>query len=304
VAANRRELDLYLRGFKGLRVLQSLCEGGYARQIRQIILDRETNVARDYSEDIVTLARKYQIHTQDHGKQLNGPLAPAGLSLAVGWRFKLDVPSLLVMHDSPLPRYRGFNPLVSMLINGEEVLGATLLKATDEIDAGCIIAQKKLRISYPCRVEQAMGIIGDLYVELVMDLMRRDSIEHLTGREQDHAASTYSLWRDDLDYFVDWTKSASELERFVDAVSFPYSGAKTLCERHTMRILRAKAWPDIKIENRVEGKIFCIDEGCPIVVCRVGLLRLEEIVDDKTAISLLPWQTFKQRFCSGSARGL
>ena len=39
--------------------------------------------------------------------------------------------NLIVFHDSLLPKYRGFAPLVSQLINGEEYLGVTAIFTND-----------------------------------------------------------------------------------------------------------------------------------------------------------------------------
>ena len=48
------------------------------------------------------------------------------IMIAAGWRWLLpSTEKLIVLHDSLLPRYRGFNPLVSQLIDKEERLGVT-----------------------------------------------------------------------------------------------------------------------------------------------------------------------------------
>jgi methionyl-tRNA formyltransferase len=51
-------------------------------------------------------------------------------NIAISWRWMLKVSNLIVIHDSLLPKYRGFSPLVNMLINGEDTLGVTVLFAT------------------------------------------------------------------------------------------------------------------------------------------------------------------------------
>jgi methionyl-tRNA formyltransferase len=61
----------------------------------------------------------------------------------------LDVP-LVVFHDSILPQYRGFNPLVSALINGDSRVGVTAM-GTDEFDKGDIIGQRTIAINIPSK---------------------------------------------------------------------------------------------------------------------------------------------------------
>ena len=58
-----------------------------------------------------------------------------------------DKSKLIVFHDSVLPKLRGFNPLVTSLINGYEEIGVTVLYGTEDFDRGEIILQKKVNIT-------------------------------------------------------------------------------------------------------------------------------------------------------------
>jgi methionyl-tRNA formyltransferase len=53
------------------------------------------------------------------------------------------------MHDSLLPKYRGFAPLPNALINGEREVGVTALFASEEYDMGDIVCQRRLAVEYP-----------------------------------------------------------------------------------------------------------------------------------------------------------
>ncbi len=68
------------------------------------------------------------------------------------------------------------------------------------------------------------------------------------------AAATYSLWRDEADYRIDWHRDSTYLRRFVDALGVPYRGASTLLGGQLCRVLAAEAAPDVVIENRAPGK--------------------------------------------------
>jgi len=104
------------------------------------------------------------------------------------------------------------------------------------------------------------------------------------------------LWRDDQDYQIDWTRPADEIRRFIDAVGSPYLGAATRLKDVRARILEADVVEDARIENRTPGKVFAIEDSKPIVVCGTGLLRVIDLVDDKSRVSLLPLSSLRVRF--------
>jgi methionyl-tRNA formyltransferase len=50
------------------------------------------------------------------------------------------------IHPSLLPRYRGASPVQRSLVNGDEVVGVTVLYTVKEMDAGPMITQSSLRL--------------------------------------------------------------------------------------------------------------------------------------------------------------
>ena len=50
------------------------------------------------------------------------------------------------MHDSLLPAYAGFSPLIWALINGEPEVGVTAHLMDDELDAGDIVLQRAVPV--------------------------------------------------------------------------------------------------------------------------------------------------------------
>ena len=53
---------------------------------------------------------------------------------------------IINLHPSLLPKYRGPNPIRWQILNGEKESGVTIMKLTNEVDAGPILLQKKLII--------------------------------------------------------------------------------------------------------------------------------------------------------------
>ena len=141
----------------------------------------------------------------------------------------IDMPSvqLIVFHDSLLPRYRGFNPLVSCLINGERHIGVTALLASSEYDRGNIISRSYTEINYPIKIQNAIELILRNYRELALTVSEMiERREVITGQPQNEQEASFSLWRDEEDYRIDWSQPAEDIKRFIDAVGYPYKGAQ------------------------------------------------------------------------------
>jgi len=63
-----------------------------------------------------------------------------------------------------------------------------------------------------------------------------------------------------------------------------------------MRVNDAEVLPDLLIENRKPGKIIFIQNGKPVVVCGMGLLKIISLTDDNTTQEMLPLKRFRIRF--------
>ena len=163
---------------------------------------------------------------------------------------------------------------MTALINGDKEIGVTALYATAEYDRGDIIAQSSSVISYPIRIQEAIKtIVGNyevLAANIAGSLTRGDEPK---AKPQDEADASYSLWRDEEDYFVDWSHSAVDIKRFIDAVGYPYKGAAATLDGRVVRIRDAEALDDVRIANRTAGKVIFLKDAKPVVVCGQGFCR-------------------------------
>ena len=184
----------------------------------------------------------------------------------------------IVFHDSLLPRYRGFAPTVAALIAGDTTIGVSAFRPEPGVDTGAIIDQEPLDIAYPATIREVYQQLGGAYANLARRLLARAEQGPLAGVAQVESAATYSLWRDEDDYAIDWTQSANQIRRFVDAVGWPYLGAKTRYLGEEIRIGQAEVLPDLKFVNRQAGKLWSIGptRATAEVVCGDGVLHISE----------------------------
>lgn len=283
-------------GLKGLSCINAIIESGYKNSIAAVISSRDAGVKNDYYNEIEVLCSNSGIEFYNRNER---PFIQTEFTIAVAWRWLINVQnsqSLIVLHDSLLPKYRGFAPLVSSLVNGETFIGVTALYASEEYDRGDIIMQSSIPVTYPIRVEKAIDNITSCYKELVLSITK--SIlegEQIIARKQKEADATYSLWLDNDDYIIDWKKSSDEIKRFIDSVGFPYSGALTTINGEKRRIADAEVYPDVVIENRCPGKVIFSRDSLPIIVCGKGLIKLLKM-EDENGNQQLPLKNFRTRF--------
>ncbi|MFD2161866.1 formyltransferase family protein [Paradesertivirga mongoliensis] len=291
-----KRIGLFLMTFKGLKVLEAIIESNQHYLISFVCVGDDKNLVEDSSQEIIALCIKNDIQYLNRKDYISGDKVK--YLLAVSWRWMIESKgiNLIVLHDSLLPRYRGFAPLVNALKNGEPSIGVTALFASENYDEGPIISQKSIKISYPIKIRDAIQLIASAYQALVLEILQTiaDDIP-LQSEPQDCSNATYSLWLSDNDYFIDWNWDAQYIERFINAVGFPYGGARTSLLDRTIRIDDAIVLPEVKIENRDVGKIIWFDNERPVIVCGRGLLRIDEAVfiDDNT--SILPLKKFRIR---------
>lgn len=292
--ARRGDLTLYLMGEKGLHVLQKILP--QKSTIVQVIGARDKNVQNDYYEDIKKLCIKNGIIFHDRLERVD---VNSDYSIAIGWRWMIDAENgskLIILHDSLLPRYRGFAPLVNMLINHEPKIGVTALFANVEFDRGDIIAQKSVDVCYPIRVQDAIEQVSEIYGELVMEIMSMISSDKtIKATAQEESEASYSLWRNEDDYAIDWNRDAEYIQQFVYSVGYPYKGASSMFEGVRYRILDCEIDEDVRVENRCPGKLLFMRDGCPVIVCGKGMLKITKL-ETEDGESCLPLRKYRVWF--------
>ena len=290
-----KKLAVFAMTEKGFAVVKLLLSH-YPELVTAVVAARDKNVVKDYFDEIAELCHTHKMcfHSQSESFTI-----ASDYILAVSWQklIHAEPARLIVLHDSLLPRYRGFNPLVTALINGDKEIGVTALYATPEYDQGDVIAQSSSTISYPIRIQDAIKRIIGNYEALASRIAAALAQgQDLPATPQDEAQASYSLWRDAEDYFIDWTQPAADIKRFIDAVGPPYQGAAAILDDKTVRIHDAEVVADVNVANRTPGKVIFSRHAKPVVVCGRGLLQIAGLSDDETGASLLPLARFRVRF--------
>lgn len=268
-------IALFIMGKKGLACLETILNTASV-ELKIVVYATDKNVENDYADDIIVLCKQHNILYYNRNDFDETLFSKVSYFIAISWRWliKSNLEKLIVFHDSILPRYRGFNPLVTALINGDEEIGVTAIFANKEFDRGDILGVEKVNVAYPIKISEAIDIISVCYQDLIMKIVNQIADNSLVTTPQDETQATFSLWRDEEDYFIDWNLEASTLERTINALGFPYGGARTKMENRIIILDDIRSIPDVKIENRTPGKIIFLDNNQPTIVCGKGLLKI------------------------------
>lgn len=291
------KLTMFLMTEKGLELLKAVHQR-FGSIIGCVVVGSDASLQNDHADDIIALCQSVGlpwVRRADHSH------VTTEYALAISWRWLIRHPTnkLVVFHDSLLPRYRGFAPLINALINGEPEVGVTAIFGADDFDTGDVIAQSSVKISYPITIRTAIGKVNQCYLDCAETVLGRLAAgQGLTASPQDENLATYSIWRDEADYAIDWSLSAAEIRRLIDAVGFPYKGASARMDGQPVRILAAEEVADVHVENRHCGKVLFVKQGQPVVICGSGLLRITDAVFETPNGDevLLPMKKFRVRF--------
>jgi methionyl-tRNA formyltransferase len=85
----------------------------------------------------------------------------------------IEIPKLGIfnLHFSLLPKYRGAAPYTASILNGDKKTGVTIMKTSEGLDEGDIVAQKEISLSgketAPELLEELTKIGGEMLVTLI-----------------------------------------------------------------------------------------------------------------------------------------
>lgn len=172
--------------------------------------------------------------------------AEPDIIVANNWRtwippriFALPRRGTLNIHDSLLPKYAGFSPLIWALINGEREVGVTAHMMNDELDAGDIVRQEAVPVGPADTATDLFHKTVDLIAPVTtgaLDLIAGGQTEFT---KQDRSRASFFHKRSAEDIRIDWAWPAQDLERLVRAQSKPYPSAYAFHRGRRLEILAA-----------------------------------------------------------------
>lgn len=271
---------------RGLRVLEALVELDLV-PVCMWIMQEDGHEQRRASEDLAGRAEQLGVPyrlARRMGSDDPATLAAAqaDLLLAVGWRtiiprevYATPRFGAVLIHDSLLPRYRGFAPTNWAIINGEREAGATLLHMADGVDQGDIIGQVRIPIGPRTTAPE----LYDDVIDATVDLVRSHLTDVIRGcgprRAQDESMASYACARTPEDGRIDWGWRTDRIDRLVRGLTYPYPGAWTSHNGRRLFVWDAEPLdPAPCYEGRITGRVVRSAGGSIDVLTADGVMRV------------------------------
>ncbi|HEX5740658.1 MAG TPA: methionyl-tRNA formyltransferase [Pilimelia sp.] len=173
-------------------------------------------------------------------------LAP-DVIVATNWRtwippriFTLPRLGTLNVHDSLLPAYAGFSPLIWALLNDEPAVGVTAHLMDATLDAGPIILQRRVPVGPRDTTVDLFHKTLALFGPITVDGLAEMASGRTDFAPQDRGKASFFHKRSEEDIRIDWTWSAEELDRLVRAQCPPYPQAFCFHKGRRLEILTAR----------------------------------------------------------------
>lgn len=204
--------------------------------------------------------------------------------LVAGWYWLLSesllasVPGGFIgIHNSLLPRYRGFSPLVWTLMNGDLEAGYSIFSLASGMDEGPLWLQRRVPVDKDDYIGDVLGRIEAQapadFVAVLGNLLAGDA----SSAPQSSIGVSYCARRLPEDGRIDWKQPADRIRNMIRALSDPYPGAFSFVGETKLRVWRADT-----IEAAyygLPGQIAGIDsDGSAVVVAGDShAIRLREV---------------------------
>ncbi len=178
----------------------------------------------------------------------------------------------LNVHPSLLPRHRGAAPVAGTIMAGDPEGGVTLMVMTAELDAGPIVERWPVPLTGRETTPELEARLADLAAEVVPPALERWARGEIDPVPQDDSRATLVKPFTRADGWIDWRRSAVEIDRQVRALQ-PWPGAWTTIDGRRLHIRRAR--PVMGVDDVPIGALLPGDT--PRVACGVGALVLEVV---------------------------
>lgn len=137
------------------------------------------------------------------GYQFTADQKQADLIVSADYGQKLPAGGLN-LHPSLLPKYRGPTPVPNAILNNNKETGISIIKMTDQFDAGPIMAQEKVLImpddTTPVLLKRCFTTGAKLLVKILPAYLNTK----ITLKLQDESQATYTHKFTKADGFISW----------------------------------------------------------------------------------------------------
>ena len=263
-----------------LLIIKSLINSGY--EITRIVLSQKD--INKNTPEIIDFAKSNNIkiiYFKDNDSLYN-QLSEIKTEFGVLASYGRIIPSRILdlfkggiinIHPSLLPKHRGPTPLESVIINGENKTGISIIKLVPEMDSGPIYIQESIVISKDITKQTLADLLDEKASQLlgsVIDDITSYKLSPLAQKAQD---VSYDKMISKNDSFLDpLTHKANQLERQIRAHQI---WPRSILKINNLEIIVLKA--HVQKGNLSAGSLFIKDKSFGIGTLE-GILIIDELL--------------------------
>lgn len=241
---------------------------------------KEHSMFNDFKNFVHTRRLNYIDYDELDDPQLIETIKNLDIDAAVVCSFNYKIPKVLIestkdgfinVHPSMLPKYRGGNPYSRVIMNGETETGVTVHFMDESFDTGDIIAQKAYHIHSKATMGTLFNELNVLGIELLLQVLQTYETQELPRIPQPKGDFISGKGLDERDIFINYNKSAEEIERFIRALN-PFILASTTFRGNLMKIMKAEVASDAFCIPHPAGTVAKIEGDKFFIATSKGLI--------------------------------
>ena len=201
-------------------------EAGTSRQSRKLEIQKVTD-----DNNIPLLLPK---NPRDIIETLKAYQADIGVLVAYGKivpQSIIDIfpKGIINLHPSLLPLHRGPTPIESVIINGDDKTGVSIMQLVKEMDSGPVFAQKEIMLTGQETKQELTNSLVEIGSNMIIEELPGIISGAITPKPQDDAKASYDGLISKKHGVLDLSKTAVQLEREIRAyASWPQSHTRLI----------------------------------------------------------------------------
>lgn len=241
---------------------------------------KDHNMFWDFRNFVLARRLNYIDYDELDEPQLIKKIQELDVDAAVVCSFNYKIPRVLLnsvkdgfinVHPSMLPKYRGGNPYSRVIMNGESETGVTIHFMDEGFDTGDIIAQKAYHIHSKATMGTLFNELNVLGIELLLQVLQAYETQELVRIKQPAGDFISGKGLTDRDIFINYNKTAEEIERFIRALN-PFILASTTFRGNLMKIMKVEVASDAFCIPHPAGTVAKIEDDKFFIATAKGLI--------------------------------
>ncbi len=171
-------------------------------------------------------------------------------------------------HYGILPKFRGSNPVLAQMLNGETESGITIHLVDENIDTGPIVMQQKIPITDIDTFGMQLQKLGLLGASMAINLLQLCRVQPIPlAVAQDETKAGYFKKPVAADLMINWnTMSSQQVIRLINACNPWNKGAGAIINDLVICLTDAELTDEAHAGNALPGTITALDEDAGLKI--------------------------------------